>query len=162
MNETSAQLARRIRQQMGANFAAIKADAAWIASQGVDFVLDSSTKTPDPVLYEGNLRGPMESPARPAAVIESITFPRISTGAGGCEVRVQGTMTARILTGVAPNQANVNDRQLRLMIYESLARVAGIEIDGPDDLAQVNSLSDEGESVYVQGFRVRQTTSRLF
>jgi hypothetical protein len=48
------------------------------------------------------------------------------------------------------------------MIYESLARVAGIEIDGPDDLAQVNSLSDEGESVYAQGFRVRQTTSRLF
>jgi hypothetical protein len=163
MSENSAELEARMRKELEAAFAAARDDAGFIASQGIFFALDSTTKTASPELYAVNLRGAQASPARPAAVVQEISFPIQQRGAGGCEIRATGTVTYEIFTGGSPDVAPVNGRNMRVLLLEALSRLAGIDLDTQDDLVDTTAEDDaEATAIYAQSFRIRQTTDKHF
>jgi hypothetical protein len=160
MSENLGQVKVRLRQSLGAGFAALAADSGFLAAQGVVFVLDDPGKTPDPVLYHADLRGAQNNPERPAATIADLTFPVIRDTPGGCLVYLVGQLTCYIFTGVAPETANVNANMIRTLIIEALASISGVEIDTPADVVQNDATgAQEGDFVLVQPFRMEFTMS---
>lgn len=160
MSENAAAFERRLRQEIAAAFEAIVADAALIAAQDWTFVAGVAGATPAPKLHAANLRGAQDDASRPAAVLLRLEMPNQRTACNNAAITVKGTARFELFSGVDPALAasSINLRTLASMLREALARVDGIEIDGPDDLTIDQIEGDtEGRAILSQGWRIRQT-----